>query len=57
MKGEALTKDCQIIVRVPRGLHRAATAKADREERTLSDVVRFALRAYLADELVKDGEG
>lgn len=37
----------QLVVRVPVELHQAMKAQAVREERTLSQVVRRAIRLYL----------
>lgn len=39
----------RIAVRVPRSLHRRVTLRAEKEHRTLSDVVRSLLESYDAE--------
>ena len=38
----------QMIVRLPPDMHRAVKDRAEREERTVSQTIRRALRLYLA---------
>ena len=40
------------VIRLPRDLHEAATARAAQDDRSLAQLVRVALREYLATDPV-----
>lgn len=45
------SEEARLTVRVPRELHVAAKAKAEAEDLTISQVVRWFLRAWVQDEI------
>ena len=43
--------EVRMTIRVPKGLHEAAKAKAKAEDVTISQIVRWYLKAWVQDEL------
>ena len=46
----------QVIVRMPRWLHDAIKLQAEAEERSMATCIRRAVREYLRDPVVEQGE-
>lgn len=45
-----LTDGVALSLRLPKDLHEAAVDRARREDRNLNQLIRFALRRYLAED-------
>lgn len=50
MTSERPDGEQQVVVRMPADLHAALKARSAKDERTVAQTIRYALRLYLADE-------